>query len=111
LGGRLGGATVPVSEIVWLEAEGAYVTVHVGDRCHVLRESLGQLLERLGPTRFVRISRSAAINIVHVRALRRQPRGLAAELSNGTRLGVSRRKAREVIERLRGAPAGRRSQQ
>jgi two-component system LytT family response regulator len=103
LGGRLGGAAVAVADVVWLEAHGAYVTVHVGNRRHIVRESLAQLLERLGPARFVRIHRSAGINLTHVRALRRQARGLAVELSNGTRLAISRRKAGEVVELLRQA--------
>lgn len=105
LGGRLGGATVPVEDVVWLEADGAYVTVHLADRDHAVRESLAQLLDRLGPTRFLRIHRSAGINLAHVRALRRLPRGLMVELSNGTRLAISRRKASEVVELLRRAPA------
>jgi two-component system LytT family response regulator len=103
LGGRLGGAAVPVADVVWLEADGAYVKVHLADRDHVVRESLAQLLDRLGPTRFLRIHRSAGINLGHVRALRRLPRGLTVELSNGTRLAISRRKATEVVELLRRA--------
>jgi two-component system LytT family response regulator len=105
LGGRLGGVTVAVADVVWLEAEGAYVTVHLADRTHVVRESLAQLLDRLGPTRFLRIHRSAGLHLAHVRALRRQPGGLAVELSSGVRLPISRRKAREVVELLRRAAA------
>ena len=109
LGGRLGGAAVPIGDVVWLEADGAYVTVHLAERDHVVRESLAQLLDRLGPTRFLRIHRSAGINLAHVRGLRRQPNALMVELSNGTRLPISRRKASEVVELLRrasGPPGG-----
>lgn len=109
LGGRLGGASVPVDDVVWLEARGAYVMVHVGEQRHVVRESLAQLLERLGARRFVRIHRSAGISLAHVRALRREARGLAVELSTGTRLPVSRRKAAELVTLLR-PPAADRSQ-
>ena len=105
LGGRLGGAAVSVAEVVWLEADGAYVTVHLANRDYAVRESLAQLLERLGPTRFLRIHRSTGISLSHVRRLRRQPRGLAVELSNGTLLAISRRKASEVVELLRRTPA------
>lgn len=101
LGGRLGGATVPLADIVWLEAEGAYVVVHLTDREYSVRESLAQLLERFGGARFVRIHRSAGIHLAHVRALRRLPAGLVVEMSNGVRLEISRRKAREVVELLR----------
>jgi two-component system LytT family response regulator len=105
LGGRLGGAAVPVGDVVWLEADGAYVTVHLANRDYAVRESLAQLLDRLGPTQFLRIHRSTGISLAHVRALRRLPRGLVVELSNGTLLAISRRKAREVVELLRRFPA------
>lgn len=104
LGGRLGGAAVRIEDVRWLEAQGAYVTVHEGARRHVVRESLARLIARLGRGRFVRIHRSAAINLDHVRALRRQSRCLAVELSDGTQLRISRRKAAEVVELLRKAP-------
>lgn len=101
LGGRLGGAAVPIADVVWLEADGAYVTVHLVQRDYVVRETLGQLLDRLGPARFARIHRSAGIQLAHVRALRRAARGLVVELSNGTRLAISRRKASEIVALLR----------
>ncbi|HEX9729638.1 MAG TPA: LytTR family DNA-binding domain-containing protein [Gemmatimonadales bacterium] len=103
LGGRLGGAAVAVADVVWLEACGAYVRVHVGDRAHVVRESLAQILGRLGAQQFVRIHRSAAVNLAHVRGLKRDG-GLTVELSTGRRLPISRRKAGDVVELLRRAP-------
>jgi DNA-binding LytR/AlgR family response regulator len=109
LGGRLGGAAVSVADVLWLEADGAYVTVHLAHRDHVVRESLVELLDRFGSTRFLRIHRSAGVNLAHVRALRRQSPGLVIELSNGTRVPVSRRKAGKVVEFLRrvmAAPRG-----
>jgi len=112
LGGRQGGAAVAVADVVWVEADGAYVAVHAAGRRYVLRESLAQILGRLGPRRFVRIHRSAAINLAHLRALRRaKPRGLEAELTDGTRLPISRRKAREVVALLRQEPPSARTEQ
>ena len=102
LGGRQGGATVDVSDVSWVEADGAYVIVHAGGRKHVLRESMAQILDRLGAGSFVRIHRSAGINLAHVRAVRRsRTKGLEVELSDGLRLPISRRKARDVVELLR----------
>lgn len=103
LGGRLGGAAVRLSEVTWIEADGAYVVVHAAGRRHVLRESMAQILDRLGPGTFVRIHRSAGINLSHVRALRRHRSGLEVELSDGVRLPVSRRNARDVVDVLRRA--------
>ncbi len=104
LGGRQGGAAVAVGDVIWLEARGAYVKVHLEAQHHLVRESLAQLMDRLGPGRFVRIHRSAVINLAHVASLKRAQRGLTVELSNGTRLPISRRKATEVVELLRPPP-------
>jgi len=102
LGTRHGGEAVDVREVRWVEADGAYVVVHTGTRRHVLRESMTQLLDRLGPRHFLRIHRSAGINLMHVRAVRRgRGSGLEVELSDGRRLPISRRKAGEVVDLLR----------
>jgi two-component system LytT family response regulator len=102
LGGRQGGATVDVNDVSWVEADGAYVVVHAAGRKHVLRESMAQILDRLGRGAFVRIHRSAGINLAHVRAVRRsKTKGLEVELTGGIRLPISRRKARDVVELLR----------
>ena len=112
LGSRLGGSAVDLHDVTWIEADGAYVVVHAAGRKHVLRESMSDILERLGPGRFVRIHRSAGINLAHVRAVRRaRSGGLEVELSDGIRLPVSRRKATDVVEMLRRETGGHRLQQ
>ncbi len=112
LGSRLGGAAVDLHEVSWIEADGAYVIVHAAGRRHVLRESMSEILERLGPSQFVRIHRSAGINLEHVRAVRRaRSGGLEVELSDGMRLPISRRKASDVVEMLRRDTGDRRLQQ
>lgn len=107
LGTQQGGVSVRLDEISWVEADGAYAVVHAAGRRHVLRASLGEILERLGAAQFARIHRSALVNLEAVRAVRRaagQP--LAIELADGTRVPVSRRRARELFGRLDGgAPA------
>src|SRR5437868_5680721 len=40
-------------EIDWIEADDYYAAVHVRDKRHLIRESLGSLEERLDKTRFV----------------------------------------------------------
>jgi two-component system LytT family response regulator len=107
LGGRQGGAAVELSDVTWVEADGAYVVVHAGGRRHVLRESMSQILERLGPSNFIRIHRSAGINLSHVRSVKRsKTKGLEVELTDGLRLPISRRKARDVVELLRRGRTG-----
>jgi two-component system, LytTR family, response regulator len=102
LGGRQGGAAVNVADITWIEADGAYVIVHAAGRSHVVRESMQQVIDRLGASSFVRIHRSAGINLAHVRAVRRgRSRALEVELTDGARLPISRRKASDVVDLLR----------
>jgi two-component system, LytTR family, response regulator len=101
LGTQQGGVSLPIADIGWIEADGAYVVVHAGGKRHVLRESLTEMLERLG-SRFTRIHRSAVVNLDRVRATRRVRDGLEIELADGTRVPVSRRRARQLISRLAG---------
>lgn len=105
LGGRQGGSVVDLDDVDWIEACGAYVVVHAAGHRHVLRESMAQILSRLGDTRFIRIHRSAGINLAHVRSIRRGAT-LEVELTDGTRLPISRRKARDVVDLLRQRPVG-----
>jgi two-component system LytT family response regulator len=111
LGSRLGGAAVNVDDVSWIEADGAYVVVHAAGRRHVLRESMREIIDRLGTGQFLRIHRSAGINLAHVRAVRRAGSGLEVELSDGVRLPISRRKATDVVEMLRRDTGGNRLEQ
>ena len=55
------------AEIDWIEARGDYARIHRGGRSDLVRESLSSLEGRLGPARFVRIHRSAIVNLARVR--------------------------------------------
>ena len=96
---RVGSAIVPlpVDRVTRLEADGDYVVVHVGGARHLLHLSLGSLVARLDPRRFAQVHRAHVVNLDHVRAFRRDARGnLEAELADGTRVPVSRSRARQV---------------
>ena len=56
-------------EIIWLEAEGDYVTVHTARDSHLVTKTLASFEARLDPNRFVRVHRSALINLDHVAAM------------------------------------------
>jgi two-component system LytT family response regulator len=92
---------VPVAEIDWLSADGAYLIVHTCGRRHVIRDSLVSLLRRLDERQFMQVHRSAAVNLDRVRATRRTADGqLAVVLADGTRVDVSRRRADAVLAKL-----------
>lgn len=82
---------VNVEEIEWIEAADYYSCLHVGPRSLMLREPIKQLVETLDPRRFVRVHRSAIVNIGCVREILREGRKEGwVLLSNGNRLRMSK---------------------
>jgi two-component system, LytTR family, response regulator len=52
-----------VDEIDWIEGAGIYVNLHVAGKSLLYRSALTQLAASLDPERFIRIHRSAIVNI------------------------------------------------
>jgi two-component system LytT family response regulator len=91
---------VNAAEIDWIEAADYYVTLHAGGKGHLLRETMATLEKRLDPARFVRVHRSAIVNIDRVREIHPLFRGdCSLVLADGTRVKLSRAR-REEFERL-----------
>ena len=82
---------VNVAEIDWVEADGDYVSVHVGAKSWLLRETIAAAEARLALSGFVRIHRSTLVNICRVRELLPLSKGeFTVVLSDGTELQLSR---------------------
>lgn len=95
---------LPVDAIQWIEARGDYVRIHSGDRMDVIREPISRLETRLDPRRFVRVHRSAIVNLICVKEVRTPTFGAAvAVLHNGQRCPLSRA-GRQRLERVLGQP-------
>jgi len=78
-------------EIDWIEAASNYVKVHVDKESYPVRESIGAFSERLDPTQFVRIHRSAIANISKIKELHPCNAGeYILVLKNGKQLPCSR---------------------
>lgn len=95
---------VDVNDVEWIQADGDYATLHVGEREHLLRESLHGLAAQLDPARFVRVHRSTIVRLDRVAEL--QPlanRDAMLRLHDGTPLRVSRTYIDLLLARLRGA--------
>lgn len=60
---------VRTNDIDWFEAEGNYVRIHTAGKSHLVRESLQSLDETLDPTTFLRVHRSAIVNIDRVKKI------------------------------------------
>jgi len=88
------------SDIVLIEAEDYYALVHTKSGRHLLRVTLNHLEERLDPRVFLRVHRTAIVNIGEVVELRDEER-LVLLLSSGARVPVSRSRRRDVEPILR----------
>jgi len=93
---------VKTEEVDWIEAAGVYVTLHAGSKEHLYRASLTAVGDHLDPCRFVRIHRSAIVNIRSVASLERRSHGeFEVVLKTGARLMLSR-SYRALVESVLG---------
>jgi two-component system, LytTR family, response regulator len=84
-------SVVAVSDIEWIEAADYYVCLHAAGKTHLLRESIKALETKLDPNKFVRLHRSAIVNIGHVREIHRDGRAEGwVLLSTGERVRMNR---------------------
>jgi two-component system LytT family response regulator len=82
---------VRLDEVDWIEAAGNYARVHAGSSAHLVRETMASLGARLDPRRFVRIHRSAIVNVDRIREIQPWFRGdHIVILRDGRRLTLSR---------------------
>ena len=96
---------VPTRDVDWIEGADYYAKLHVADRVHMLRETLGSLEQRLDARRFLRVHKSAIVNLTRVRAVESHVRGEGiAVLTDGTRLKVTRARRDELERRLEALP-------
>jgi two-component system LytT family response regulator len=78
------------SEIDWVEADGKHVKLHVGREMHVVRQQLKRLEPRLAPHGFVRVHRSAIVNVDRIKELEPWFHGeYVVILKDGTKLTSS----------------------
>ena len=92
---------VRVAEIDWIEAAGVYVNLHVGEQSVLYRAALHELAGRLDPRRFVRVHRSAIVNIESIVQLEPVSHGeFDVVLKNGARTRVSRNYRAQLENRL-----------
>jgi two-component system LytT family response regulator len=93
---------IPYDDIVWIEAEDYYVRVHTRARQTLARLSLRTLAATLDPRVFVRVHRSAIVNVRSVREVEPLASGdQRLVLVDGTQLRVSRTYRGELESRLR----------
>ena len=78
------------AEIDWIEADGKHARLHVGRETHVIRQQLKRLEQRLAPHGFVRVHRSAIVNVDRIKELEPWFHGeYVVILKDGTKLTSS----------------------
>jgi two-component system LytT family response regulator len=91
---------IKASDIIWIEAEDYYVLVHSKQGRHLVRATLASFEQRLDPSVFLRVHRTAIVNVGEVRAVRDGGR-LLLTLSSGAEIGVSRSRRPQVEPHVR----------
>lgn len=83
---------LPVSDIRWVGAEENYIRICTEHENHLLRETMAHFETRLDPQSFIRVHRSAIVNLQHVKEIRTDtPEGEAFVLmQNGQKVPLSR---------------------
>lgn len=78
-------------EIDWVEAEGDYLSLHAGGKTHLIRETMGDFNAKLDSRKFLRIHRSAIVNIERIKDIQPLFKGdYIITLISGKRLNSSR---------------------
>lgn len=92
-------------EVERIEADGNYVRLWVGERSHLLRDSLNALEQRLAEHGFARAHRGALVRLGAVREMLRDPSGTVfAVLASGVRVEISRRRRAAFMRAVRRRP-------
>jgi two-component system LytT family response regulator len=90
------------ARIDWLEAEGDYVRVHAAAEVHLTRQTMNRFEMQLAGARFVRVHRSAIVNLDSIQEIHPMAGGEhVLKLRSGVRVPLSRG-YRERLERALG---------
>ena len=82
---------IPADDIEWIEGADYCAKIHTPERWHMVRESLSSLAARLDPSRFMRVHRSAIVNVTCIREIRAgSSHDAVAVLATGARVPISR---------------------
>ena len=91
---------VPLADIDWIGSADNYVELHVGSQTFLMRETMYAISQRLPSERFVRVSRTAIVQVARVRQLEPLFHGeYCIELQSGAKVTLSR-SHRDQLPRL-----------
>ena len=89
--------SLPLSEVDWIEAQGNYIALQVGQEQHLLRDTVSRFAERLDSRQFLRIHRGMIVAVDRVHAVEALTNGdTLLHLTRGGPLRASRSYAAAV---------------
>ena len=92
---------IPLEKLDYAEAQDDYVALHSGGKSYLKQQTIGSLEALLDPARFVRIHRSAIVNLERVARIEPYAKeSRVAILTDGTRLPVSRSGYAQLLEAM-----------
>jgi two-component system, LytTR family, response regulator len=90
-----------LGQVDWIEAADNYVNLHCGGETHTVRETMNALQKALDPRMFMRIHRSAIVNLDRIKTLQPWFHGdYRVVLSTGAILTLSRGYRKNLEERI-----------
>jgi two-component system LytT family response regulator len=97
---------IPVEKLDYVEAQDDYVALHSGGRSYLKQQPIANLEALLDPARFVRIHRSAIVNLERLSRIEPYAKdSRIAILIDGTRLPVSRSGYARLMDAMGGTGA------
>jgi two-component system, LytTR family, response regulator len=82
--------SLPVNDICWIAADGDYTRLHTAQKFYISSYGMNVLEQKLNPAVFMRIHRSAIINLHLIKEVYRDAGGYVVVLQNGTSHKVGR---------------------
>lgn len=80
-----------VSDVRWIGAEENYVRICTANENHLLRETMASMEQKLDPRSFLRVHRSAIVNLKYVREVRTEAQGdFVVQMVEGQKVPMSR---------------------
>lgn len=92
---------IATEQIEYIEASGYYIEINTKDKKHLLRQSMSRILNKLDPSRFIRIHRSIIINLHFMQEITRSSnKDYLVRMKNGKLFKVSKSYKKQLFAKL-----------
>lgn len=78
-------------DVIWIEAQSCYVSLHLDQGSHLVRSTLASMAEQLGDEGFIRVHKSALVNRAKVVRVKSKSAQTKLTMEDGTEISVGRK--------------------